>query len=773
MLIFVLQAIWLYIKELAGKDLDILTVLKFLFYITPTLIPLILPLTILLSSIMVFGNFAENYEFAAMKSTGISLQRAMSSLSVFIVLLAITTFFFSNNVIPWAEYNSYNLRKNIAKVKPAMAIAEGQFNQIGDNFNIKVAKKTGERGQFLEDVVIHQSQKGKSGNHKTTIAETGELISNEKSDVLQLVLFNGYHYDDTPPKDYKKRLKHPFTKSSFKKYIMNIDLSQLNSVDLSQKNIDDKYTMLSINELSYAIDSLDTQRTKLYTTNAKSLYDRTNIGTLNLTVEPRKDTVYNGNDILSLFKTKRQVQLLDYAVNASSSTIQIITSKQNTIKARNIWFNKHIIAFHEKFALGIACIILFFVGAPLGALIRKGGLGLPMVIAIVLFLSYHFIGIFAKNSAKDGSFNPAIATWFSTLIMLPLSIYLTTRATKDKGAFESDSILEPIKKLLGIKRKTVSESEALLTTNSNAYTTLEGYDNNKLIDVIKNYREYDYSIAYKNSSVAILEARGITAQELKIGGHFTNHKYEEAVRLKDIYVEDSKLTFALYIAIPLILLGSILKHSEFPLLGNIIFITGIVIGVLFLFSFMKSFNSYSNLMKHLDRSNSGNALIFILFGIPLYIANYYIQNKQIEKELYLKPQASKENSTSTPAIESERTKTVKTSHVIVPEQKLKDYKTVATFSYIFYALAVVLFILYFILNNNKPLLAPPTLKLSAISFIIYLVHYVKSYFSFNKLYSEIEKLTAPKKTLLLVLGLLIYPIIHLFRNRKIESDFTH
>ncbi|MEJ2113875.1 MAG: LptF/LptG family permease, partial [Flavobacteriaceae bacterium] len=129
MLIFVLQTIWLYIKELAGKDLDIIVIAKFLIYFTPKLIPLVLPLTILLASIMVFGNFAENYEFAAMKSTGISLQRAMASLSVFIVILGVVTFFFSNNVIPWAEYNSFNLRKNIAKLKPAMAIAEGQFNE--------------------------------------------------------------------------------------------------------------------------------------------------------------------------------------------------------------------------------------------------------------------------------------------------------------------------------------------------------------------------------------------------------------------------------------------------------------------------------------------------------------------------------------------------------------------------------------------------------------------------------------------------------------------
>ena len=481
MLIFVLQAIWLYIKELAGKDLDPVTIVKFLFYITPTLIPLILPLTILLSSIMVFGNFAENYEFAAMKSTGISLQRAMSGLSIFIIGLGITTFFFSNNVIPWAEYNSFNLRKNIAKIKPAMAIAEGQFNQIGEGFNIKVSKKTGDRGQFLETVVIHQGQKSKPGNYTTIIAKKGELVSAEKSDVLKLILYDGYYYDDTPPKDYKERVKKPFVKSLFESYTMNIDLSQLNAVDLDEKSIDNKYSMLSISQLNYTTDSLYTERQKTYETFATSIYKRTNINTMNLTVKTKKDTVYDG-ELLDLFKTKRKVQLLDYAINAISSTNQIITSKEGSLKTKTVWLNKHIIALHEKFALAFACVILFFVGAPLGALIRKGGLGLPMVIAIVLFLTYHFIGIFAKNSAKDGSLNPVLATWFSTLIMLPLSIFLTRRATADRGLFEFDHITIPIKnwynsrfgnKNLLIDDESIENSDYASESSINSQTVTE------------------------------------------------------------------------------------------------------------------------------------------------------------------------------------------------------------------------------------------------------------------------------------------------------------
>ena len=151
--------------------------------------------------------WAENYEFAAMKSTGISLQRAMRSLGVFIVGLSILTFFFANNVIPTAEFNFYNLRKNIAKKKPAMAIAKGQFNKIGDLITIKVKEKSGDKGQYLEDVTVYKKRKRTDGNYTVIVAETGELRSDDNSDILELVLFNGYYHDDVQTTDYQQRIK--------------------------------------------------------------------------------------------------------------------------------------------------------------------------------------------------------------------------------------------------------------------------------------------------------------------------------------------------------------------------------------------------------------------------------------------------------------------------------------------------------------------------------------------------------------------------------------
>ena len=178
MLIFLLQSVWMYITELAGKDLELDIILKFLSYVSPRLVVLVLPLAILLSSIMVFGQLSENYEFAAMKSTGLSLQRIMRSLIYFTLFLGIIVFFFSNNVVTAAEFSFINLRKNISKVKPTMAIAEGQFSEIGD-FNIKVEEKYGNRGQYLTDVIVHQ-KKNTPGNYTVIKSKTGE-ITNESA----------------------------------------------------------------------------------------------------------------------------------------------------------------------------------------------------------------------------------------------------------------------------------------------------------------------------------------------------------------------------------------------------------------------------------------------------------------------------------------------------------------------------------------------------------------------------------------------------------------
>jgi lipopolysaccharide export system permease protein len=384
--IFILQTVWLFIAELAGKDLDIALIIKFLMFSMPRIIPLVLPLSILLASIMTFGNLAENYEFAAMKSAGISLQRAMRSLTAFILLLSIVAFFFANNVIPYAEYKFINFRKNIAQVKPAMAIAEGQFSDVGD-YNIKVNKKSGDNGNILTGITIHKKSSIGDGSKTVIKAKDGKLVSSEKSSILQLVLNNGNYYEDLVPKKYEDRAKLPFAKSAFKKYTLNIDLSQLNKVDVDENNIANTNTMLTINELSYTLDSLHKNLKTEIVSYSENINLRTGITNNNIVpktaVEKRKQLPA---DILSVYTDKQKLEILKMANSNTVSTGYSIDATRVNLENKQKNINNHQLAFYDKFVIAYACFMMFFIGAPLGAIIRKGGLGLPIIFAVLIFI---------------------------------------------------------------------------------------------------------------------------------------------------------------------------------------------------------------------------------------------------------------------------------------------------------------------------------------------------------------------------------------------------
>lgn len=633
MMIFILQSVWVYISELAGKDLEIVVVLKFLLYVSPRIVVLVLPLTILLASIMVFGGFSENYEFAAMKSTGISLQRAMKSLSVFIVFLAVISFFFANSVIPFAEFNFYSLRRNIAKVKPAMAIAEGQFNQLNE-INIKVAEKSGENGEFLRDVIIHQKKGTYTGNFTVIKANTGEFISDESSDILQLVLFDGNYYDEIQHKDYTKRTKNrPQVKSTFEKYIINIDVSQFNNIDFESKENITKHTMLNVVDLKTAIDSLNIKRSDVLTTFSETMLKRTNHHTLNLNYKVSElDSITETVDVLKLYEERKSIQLIELALNTTKTAKKDLTSRSKTMLDTLVTVNKHVVALHDKFALGLSCIILFFVGAPLGALIRKGGIGLPLVIAILIFLTYHFIGLFAKNSSEDSSVDPVLAAWLSSLILLPFSIYLTNRATKDRALIDFDSILIPLKNLVTSKSDCEIVDKQQLTSENTS--ELDGFDNDKLIDIIKNFRQFGLSLNYKQTALKILNSRGISELELKMGGNLSNQNYENALRLYIDFKENSKLALVLNILTIIFGLGgSFLSDNEIPVMGKILSGIAILSLIFFVVVFQKTTSNQSDFYKLLSIKFLTNSFVFIILGIPLFFLYRPFFIKKMKEDL--------------------------------------------------------------------------------------------------------------------------------------------
>jgi lipopolysaccharide export system permease protein len=443
--IFILQTVWLFIAELAGKDLDFLTVIKFLLFSMPRIIPLVLPLSVVLASIMTFGSFAENYEFAAMKSAGISLQRSMKSISYFIIVLSVIAFTFANNVIPYAEYKFINFMRNIAQVKPTLAIAEGQFSKVG-SYVIKVEDKSGEKENILTGITIHKQSSSNIGNTTVIKAKNGELISNETSNILKLVLYNGYYYEDIPTKNYESRKRVPFAKATFSKDVINIDLSKLNKTPDDQGQMTSTNNMLNLNELSYTIDSLHQNYSKDIKSFTENIYQRSGVIS---NYNPSSSAVHvaqvNSSQLLDNMDVSRKREILKIATNTVENTGFSIDSSiiEMTEKQKNI--NRHWVAYYEKFVIAFSCILMFFIGAPLGAIIRKGGLGMPIVSAVTVFIIYHFINTFGKKLAQENSIPPILGAWLSTLVLLPLAVFLTYRAINDIGGmFTFDAITSPI-----------------------------------------------------------------------------------------------------------------------------------------------------------------------------------------------------------------------------------------------------------------------------------------------------------------------------------------
>ena len=434
-LIFIIQTFWLYIDELAGKGLDIFTIGKFFVYFSPKLVPLVLPLSILLASLTTYGTLSENYEFIAMKSNGISIIRSMVALLIFHIFLGIGSFYFSNHVVTFGELKSYNLRKNLAKLKPTLSIREGIFNDIGD-LNIKVARKFGDNEQYLEDIILHSVSEDEV-NRIVIKAESGE-VQNESDQYLKLILKNGNRYEDIIPTNSSEKQNYPFSKASFEEYILNIDISDFNNVDLNEESYKSTYKMQKINQLKRSSDTLEN----------KFEYDKYIFGQSFITGHTiRKLPNIKANEIEALEKDLSEsfIYLLDNPEDDQISGIlsmaneeldiylRQLTNKKKTFFLQQKLINLHKLTINERYSIIFACIFLFLIGASLGAIIRKGGIGLPLVLSIIIFLTYHYIGVFGKNAAEDNTISPFLGSWISTFIIAPFAIYLTKIVSTDRG----------------------------------------------------------------------------------------------------------------------------------------------------------------------------------------------------------------------------------------------------------------------------------------------------------------------------------------------------
>jgi lipopolysaccharide export system permease protein len=351
-----------------------------------------------------------------------------------------------------------------------MAIGEGQFSKIGTTTSIYVEKKSGENGSFLEGVTMHM-KKGEFGSVTTVIkAKKGVLKSDESTNLLQLDLLDGNYYEDIQPKKFEDRDKLPFAKSSFKKYTVTIDLAKLNTNANEGNDLVNTYNMLNMSELRYTIDSLQTTFNKDVASysdnldkNTESLSMVYNFPVGSSVVVPKKIKI--SDDLIDLFPIHKKAMVLDLAKNNVNNTIFTLDGYKTDLEFKQNNINDHWVGYYDKILIAYSCLLMFFIGAPLGAIIRKGGLGLPIVFAVAIFITFNFANTFGKKLAGQDAIPPFIGVAAGALILTPFAILFTYRATKDMGlTIDLDWLLVPIKKMF-TKQNTNSLPGENITTN--------------------------------------------------------------------------------------------------------------------------------------------------------------------------------------------------------------------------------------------------------------------------------------------------------------------
>ncbi|MCF6169482.1 MAG: LptF/LptG family permease [Bacteroidales bacterium] len=449
--IILLQFLWKYIDDLVGKGLELYIIGKLMFFASSTFVPLALPLAILLSSLMTFGNMGEHYELVAIKAAGISLRKAMKPLTILAVALSISAFLFSNYVLPVANLKFQALLYDIRQQKLAFNITEGIYYNGMDGIVIRVGKKDSDN-KTIYDIQIYDHT-DRMGNTIVTTAERGlmELTPDQKGIVFSL--FNGYRYTEVTDQPGYRRTR-PFESMRFEKQRRTFDLSEY---QLSRTNEDlfrSHYRMLNIQQLNYSIDSLSKQRIERLDVYKKRFAQRNPYLVQLDTLDEAPDTnatstAYDSLEmalmdtlkypLLDNFTMDAKYLIIDNALKSARSTKENIIFFKNEQETRQQAITNHEIVWHQKFKLSIACLIFFFIGAPLGAIIRKGGLGLPVVVSVLFFVLYYVVSMTGEKAAKAGEWNVVFAIWLSTILILPLGLFLTYKATTDAQLLDAES----------------------------------------------------------------------------------------------------------------------------------------------------------------------------------------------------------------------------------------------------------------------------------------------------------------------------------------------
>ena len=457
--IVLMQFLWKYIDELVGKGLEMNVILELFMYAALSMVPLALPLSILLASLMTFGNLGEQFELTAMKASGVSLIKSMRPLIVLMIFVAIGAFFFQNNVLPIAQTKMYTLLYSMRQKSPELDIPEGVFYDQITGFNLFVNKKDRETG-ILHDLLIYDVSKG---TDKSTIiyADSGKMSFTDDKQHLFLTLWHGEQFENLREQQGMSSNNVPYRRESFdNKEVMIAFDANFNRMD--ESGMRNQYVGKNISELQATIDSVNERVDSIGAVYGKAIkeipyfginyyrYERTDTGLVSTHQnEVMMEHPLNLDSIFTGANPAFKKSYLNQALGKAKRTKQDYEFKSLTMSDDRRIIRRHAIELMKKYTLSMACLVFFFIGAPLGAIIRKGGLGTPLVISVFLFIFYYIIDNTGYKMARDGKVDVWEGIWLSTFVLLPLGIFFTYKAVNDSAVFNKDAYVNFFRKLFG------------------------------------------------------------------------------------------------------------------------------------------------------------------------------------------------------------------------------------------------------------------------------------------------------------------------------------
>ena len=434
--VLLMQFLWVYVDDLVGKGLSFDILAELFFYASLSFVPMALPLAILLASIMCFGDLGEHYELVAMKASGISIWRVMRPLLILSVMLSGLAFVFSNSINPVAVLKFKTLLFDVRRQKLAFDIKEGVFYKDIENFVIYVDKK-GEDGSTIYGVKIYDHT-DRDGNNKIMVADSGMMSLSPNQRSIIFTLYNGHNYTEDNSDKQTFKFNRPFERMSFREEQIKFSLA---SFDLTRSN-EDMYksyqAMMNIQQLTTALDSLERnfdQKQEKFTKGFEQRLSNYESGKLkvksdSLTSNLLPLTSHLDWPLLANLDPKDRARVLEMAIGTARTAKENVSFNSQDLGAHRLNIKKHKKELHKKFTLSFACIIFFLIGAPLGTIIRKGGLGLPVVVSVLFFVIYYIISTVAERMAEFGDLNMFLGVWLSSIVILPIGLFLTFKATR-------------------------------------------------------------------------------------------------------------------------------------------------------------------------------------------------------------------------------------------------------------------------------------------------------------------------------------------------------